>query len=195
MTEWDDYAAGWDESAEVRAYAAGAFQSLVSLAESTGFDLTGSTACDFGCGTGLLTERLTDVCAHIDAVDTSAAMLDVLGAKIDHHRWRHVRLLDRLPSEPQGYALIVCSSVLAFVDDYPVTIDDLVRHLSPGGLFVQWDWEFDPSDEEPYGFTRAQIRTTLTDAGLADVGVDIGFEVAVEGGIMRPLMGVGRRAA
>lgn len=193
MAEWDEYAADWDDSAAVNAYANGAFESLTKLAEAIGFDLTDATACDFGCGTGLLTERLAGQCAHIDAIDTSSAMLKELGTKIDRHRWNNVRLLERLPTASQRYDLIFCSSVLSFVNDYPATARTLVTHLRAGGLFVQWDWELDPNDDEPYGLTRTDIRQTLEQAGLESVAVGVGFEATIDGDTMRPLMGSGRR--
>ncbi|HEU5301148.1 MAG TPA: methyltransferase domain-containing protein [Acidimicrobiia bacterium] len=84
----------------MQAYAAGAFESLNALAASSGFALTGTTACDFGCGTGLLTERLADRCARVDAVDTSPAMRAVLDAKIERRGWTRVRTLEWLPSTP-----------------------------------------------------------------------------------------------
>ena len=193
MTEWDQHAADWDGRAAVQTYAVKAFRSLTSLAEETGFSLAGCSALDFGCGTGLLTERLANICAHIDAFDTSPSMRDVLSAKIDRHQWRHVRLLDQLPPAPQRYDLIVCSSVLSFVDDYPEMVDMLLGHLAMGGLFVQWDWELDPSDDQSHGFTREQIRRTLTEAGLTSVAVGVAFEVTVDGSTMSPLIGSGCR--
>ena len=193
MTDWDQHAADWDERTAVQTYAASAFRSLTSLAEETDFSLAGCSAFDFGCGTGLLTERLASVCAHIDAFDTSPTMRDVLSAKIDRHQWRHVRLLEQLPPASQRYDLIVCSSVLSFVDDYPTMVDMLLRHLAVGGLFVQWDWELDPNDDQSHGFTREEIRRTLTEAGLTGVAVGVAFEATVDDSTMRPLIGSGRR--
>ncbi len=191
--EWDAAADEWDGNVAVRAYADAAVGSLMSVADAAGVDITGATVCDFGCGTGLLTERLADRCERIDAVDTSQAMLAVLQAKIAWHRWRHVRTLDRLPPATQRYDAIVCSSVLSFVDDYSETVRALVDQLATGGLFVQWDWERDPGDNEAHGFTRMEIRRTLEGVGLEDVAVGTGFEVTVEGHPMRPLVGSGRR--
>jgi hypothetical protein len=62
-----------------------------------------------------------------------------------------------------------------------------------GGLFVQWDWELDPSDDQSHGFTREEIRRTLTEAGLTGVAVSVAFEATVDDSTMRPLIGSGRR--
>ncbi len=190
---WDAYAAGWDDQPGVKEYARAAFGALVALAENDGFELSGSRACDFGCGTGLLTEQLVGLCDRIDAVDSSPAMREVLRGKIAHHGWDSVGVFDRLPQLHDGYDLVVCSSVCAFVDDYPGLVQQLVASMGPGGLFVQWDWEFDPDDDEPFGLTRDAIRRALGAAGLVSVSVVTGFEVIAEGQTMRPLMGSGRR--
>jgi len=88
--------------------------------------------------------------------------------------------------------LIVCSSVCAFLDDYPATVIDLTSRLAGGGFFVQWDWERTADDD--HGLSRDQIRHALTAAGLQAVEVGIGFEVTAEGHSMAPLMGTGRQS-
>ena len=192
-SEWDEYADGWDDDTAARTYAGAAFDSLQALAESHGFVIDGTVALDFGCGTGLLTERLADVCDRIDAVDSSPAMLAVLDAKVECRGWRHVKTMRDVASSEAAYDLIVCSSVCAFLDDYPGTAAQLVDRLRPGGLFAQWDWERNPDDDEPHGMTRGEIRETLTDAGLTSVTADIAFRVDVEGETMAPLIGAGRK--
>ena len=193
MSEWDEYAAGWDGDPAARAYADAAFDSLMTLAREIDFRVDGAAACDFGCGTGLLTEHLAQRCVTIDAVDTSPAMLDVLGEKIDRLGWGHVRRFTHVPDRSGEYDLIVCSSVLAFVDDYAATVDLLCDRLAPGGLLVEWDWEENPVDAEPFGMTAEGIRRTLEHAGLELVTVRRAFEVRIEGETMKPLMGSGRR--
>ncbi len=191
--EWDAYAADWDDDLAARRYAEAAFDSLLDRAARRGISIQGVDACDFGCGTGLLTERLAERCDAIDAVDASPAMLAVLDAKIERHGWTHVRTMTAPPPPPVAYDLVVCSSVCAFLDDYAGTAALLVDRLRPGGLFVQWDWELDPTDEDPHGLSRTGIHEVLTAAGLTAVEVDTGFSVEVEHQPMCPLMGVGRK--
>ena len=195
MSEWDEYAAGWDDDPAVRVYAAAAWESLTTMTDRLGVALAESSVCDFGCGTGLLTERLAPVCARVDAVDVSAAMRAVLAAKVATHSWGHVAVLDHVPDEPAGggYDLIVASSVLAFVDDHPATVATLADRLSAGGVLVHWDWPADPADPAGGGLTPDAARGALVAAGLADISVGTGFEAPFEGEVMRPLMGVGRR--
>lgn len=191
--EWDDAAETWDEGRAQRAYAAAAFESLRRAAGRLGRSLEGARVCDFGCGTGLLTERLAPLAAHVDAVDTSRAMLEVVRAKIERYGWDHVAPRAQTPRDGEAYDLIVCSSVCAFLDDYPATVHDLVQRLAPAGLFVQWDWALDPDSDEPFGLTPGAIRGCLEGAGLQEVSAETAFEATVDGQTMRPLMGVGRK--
>ncbi|TDT16649.1 methyltransferase family protein [Ilumatobacter fluminis] len=194
MSEWDEYADGWDDDPVARAYAAAAWESLLRLASRIGIELDGATVCDFGCGTGLLTERLAPVAARVDAVDLSEAMRAVLAEKTAQHGWEHVAVLDRLPAAlTGGYGLVVASSVLAFVDDHPATVAALAERLASGGLLVHWDWEADPDDPDGGGLSVEAARAALEGAGLVEISVGTGFEVPFEGEVMRPLMAAARR--
>lgn len=189
--EWDEYAPGWDDDEAARTYAEAAHASLLAELERAGRSVDGARVLDFGCGTGLLTERLAPVSQTIDAVDTSQAMLDVLDAKVERHGWSHVRTMTTLPTAAQSYDLVVCSSVCSFLDDYPGTLVQLVNLLAPGGVFVQWDWERDDDDDDPHGLSRAEISDALDAAGLTTTTVETAFEVAFGEMTMRPLIGTG----
>jgi 2-polyprenyl-3-methyl-5-hydroxy-6-metoxy-1,4-benzoquinol methylase len=191
MSDWDAHAAGWDDDPGARAYAAAAFVSLEAVLRDRGSTVSGARVMDFGCGTGLLTERLVPLGASVVAVDTSKAMLDVLDAKIAEHSWTEVKTSTELPIVPASFELIVCSSVCAFLDDYHATTRALFELLAPGGVFVQWDWE--RGDDEPHGLSRGEISDALHAAGLEQISVDIGFEITFEEQVMRPLIGHGRR--
>lgn len=191
--EWDEHAADWDSDPGPRAYADAAFASLMPLLDRYEIALDGAHVLDFGCGTGLLTERLVGHGAVVDALDTSPAMLDVLRGKVERNGWSTVRTISD-PTEAGGpYDLVVCSSVLSFVDDHPGTVDRLVSSLRPAGVFVQWDWERDDTDPDDHGLTVEEIRVTLVNAGLGDVAVGPAFELQVDGEQMRPLLGHGSR--
>ena len=202
--DWDDAAATWDERDEVRAYAAAAYQSLVRECRRIGFALAGVRACDYGCGTGLLSEQLIEECAAVVAVDRSPQMVAVLEDKVSR------RGLDRVlpivgelspafvreePVFQAPFDLVTCSSVCAFVGDYPGTVQLLAGRLRDGGLFVQWDWELDPAADEPFGLSRDAIRAALVAADLEPVFLDTGFTITHDGHEMAPLMAVGRKGS
>ena len=70
--------------------------------------------------------------------------------------------------------------------------DELVARLRGGGLFVQWDWE--RTDDDSHGLTRAEVRETLGSAGLVDVTVSDAFSISVDDQTMSPIMGYGQRS-
>lgn len=189
---WDEAAAGWDDEPAVRQYSAAAFDSLVAALDERGISLDGSTVCDFGCGTGLMTERLADAAESIDAVDTSEAMIATLDAKAADRGWQRVRTSHAIPHGDHTHDLVVCSSVCGFLDDYPGTVQQLVGLLRPGGVFVQWDWERD-EDTAGDGLTPNEIERSLAAAGLVDLRVGTAFEVEIYDEVMAPLMGIGQR--
>ncbi len=197
---WDAYADGWDDDEAVQAYSRAAFDSLRRICTTRGIRLDGARVCDFGCGTGLMTEKLAPICSEVVAVDTSVQMIARLQEKIARLGLPNVRVTTegieqwrRSEGSLSGSAfdLVVCSSVCAFVDDYPATVAALVDTLAPGGMFIQWDWELDPSEEEPYGLTREGIAAALQAAGLEAIEVETAFEVPMGEMVMRPLVGIG----
>ena len=201
---WDDYADGWDEDEGARAYSRAAFECLARLTESRGASLGGARVLDFGCGTGLLTEKLAPVCEAIVAVDTSVRMIERLRHKIDRLGLANVQTTTAAVEEivrhtpmlvAGGFDFVVCSSVCAFLDDYSGTVSNLVRLLKLRGIFVQWDWELDPQAKDPHGLTRDQIAETLASSGLEVVQVETAFEIPMGDKMMRPLMGIGEKSA
>jgi len=199
---WDKEAETWDTQPSVQAYSRAAFGSLLEACEARGLSLDGARVLDFGCGTGQLAERMAARAREVVALDASKPMADVLRLKVIERGLDNVRVLDGelgglLEAPPlvlsEPFDLITCSSVCAFLEDYPAAAAQLASLLSPGGLFVQWDWAVDPDAEEPFGLTPEGITAALAGAGLGDVTVDIGFSESFEGFLMAPLRGVGRR--
>ena len=194
---WDEYAAAWDDDPAARAYAAAAFSSLAAVLDDRGATLAGANVCEFGCGTGLLTEQFAETVTSVDAVDTSAVMRGELEAKAERRGWRHIRLDRDIPSSHDSHDLVVCSSVCSFLDDYPGTVQRLADLLRPGGLFVQWDWERHDdnhdNDDDTHGLSRSEVHEALEAAGLADVHVGTAFEIEIDGQLMAPLIGVGQK--
>lgn len=195
---WDDEAAGWDENPAVRAYGEAAFRSLQEALGDR--DLAGMRVLDFGCGTGLLAEKLATAGAEVVALDISPAMVAVLRRKVaDRGLSRITPLVGELDGfvadgvlAPGSFDLVVASSVLAFVPELDATVASLAALLVPGGLLVHFDWVLDPAAEEPFGLGRDAIEAAHAGAGLA-LELDIGFEEPFEGMTMAPWRAVGRR--
>ena len=191
--EWDDYASGWDANDDVRVYAQKAFDSFTRKVAPLISDLSGSRVLDFGCGTGLLTERLAPVCDQIVAIDTSTRMIDVLRNKAIEAGIHNITVLSvcvdaatitasaELASK---FDLIVASSVCSFLPDYEATLADLSSLLKPGGYFVQWDWM------EDMPVTR--IRSAFEASGLVDHRIKEEFVMGAGDEPMPVVMAIGR---
>ena len=187
---WDSYAEGWDSNSDVISYSERAFRSLTDT-----LNCEGARILDFGCGTGLLTERLTPLASSIVALDPSGKMLAVLEAKqLDNVTTIQASLTRELIDQNrqlQGrFDLIVASSALAFVPNYRETVRLLAELLNRGGRLVQWDWLKEENGEDT-GFTREDITAAFRDAGLSDIRVTIPFSMETGEDRMDVVMGTG----
>ena len=187
---WDEYANGWDKNPDARNYSEKAFQRLLEVAE-----IEGALVFDFGCGTGLLTEKIAPHATSIVALDNSEKMIEILKGK----NLRNVEaifgsleefLMPSETKEPTRFDLVVASSVCSFVSDYEGTLQKLHTILKPGGRLVQWDW-FSPDGSSHPGFTKKQISTAMTRAGFLAVSVSDGFTMSGEQDEALVLMVVG----
>ncbi len=197
MTEnWDDYAESWDRDAQPRYFSEQAFASLTSHVNLSAERSENTRILDFGCGTGLLTEKLAPLAKETIAVDTSPKMLEALRAKaIPNVTVVCADLDDPAVREEAAWLadldLIVASSVCGFLPDYEGTVRNLCRALREGGHFVQWDWLASAVDDE-YGLPPERISNALEIAGLQDVCVEEAFAISKDGANLPVLMGAGR---
>jgi len=189
--DWDEFAAHWEQDEQPRIFRDEAFASLMAH----GVLSDTARVLDFGCGTGLLSEKLSPLVKEIIAVDTSRVMLDTLKAKAITNVTALCADLDD-PATRAGAAwladldLIVASSVCGFLPDYEKTVQTLSAALRPGGHFVQWDW-LAADDDAEFGLPQARIGSALEGAGLEDVTVRQVFSVTFDGEALPVLMGAG----
>jgi predicted TPR repeat methyltransferase len=193
VSKWDEYADGWDTNEDVRHYAELAFAKLEEHIQPNGLRVL-----DFGCGTGLLTEKLAPHASAVIAIDPSTKMVEVLREKNITNVTVIEALLtsDLLETEPSlqhPFDLIVASSVCAFLPDFLGTLSLFKRLLKPGGHFVQWDWK--ASEESPdFGFTPDSLTEAYKAAGLEVVLTEESFVLATEKKRMATVMGVAKRS-
>jgi len=194
---WDDYADDWDADKDARTYADCAFASLTQHLDVQTSEWKQKRVLDFGCGTGLLTERLCLLVEQVVAVDTSQKMIDRLVEK----RLANVTPVcvnfdtehdQELANELTGFDLIVASSVCSFLPDYESMLTLLAKSLNAGGHFVQWDWL--KSTNEGSGLTSDRIAKAIRNAGLKSVHVGKAFVLVTEKGEAPVLIGVGASA-
>ncbi len=175
-TTWDDMAESWDGNEAVQVYAKQAFHTLQELV-----DLKGLRVLDFGCGTGLLTEKIAPFASTVVALDPSTKMIDALEQK-------QLANVATLASELSAdlisgsellrpeFDVIVASSALAFVDDYAATLGLLKRLLKRDGLLVQWDW-LKAEDEAGEGFSKKQIQSAYDQLGFTGCTISTPFSL------------------
>lgn len=190
---WDDVAADWDGDRDVRNYADLAFDVFERKVVPLIPDLDRSRVLDFGCGTGLLVEKIAPLCGHVVAIDTSMEMIKVLEDKVAHRNLRNLRNVTPMATaigsgEAQvlrDFQLVVASSVCSFLEDYEATLRDIASTMLPGGIFVQWDWLTEmPPD---------RIRRAFDYSGLRCLSTESEFEMTGKGGPMAVMMAIGRR--
>ena len=190
---WDQYAEEWDTNEDVKVYSEKAYKTLLEA-----FEIEGLNILDFGCGTGLLTEKMAPFANHILAVDSSEKMISVLKDK----RLKNVITLAVNLSEETMRAneflqvkfdLIVASSVCAFLPDFEKTLRLLKTLLTPNGHFVQWDW-FETIKDPGFGFTNNRIESAFINSGFQVLSISKPFSLTSKDGEMKVIMGVAKKA-
>ena len=190
---WDDYAEEWDSNGDVISYSDKAFSTLCEVVNPEGLLIL-----DFGCGTGLLTERMAVTADRIVAVDPSEKMISVL----ENKQLSNVDTLVAVLSDEtiktydlfkSKYDLIVASSVCSFLPDYEGTIRLLKTLLKPNGVFIQWDWLKSDEDNDS-GFNKERIESAYQTTGLEKLSITEAFSIESEEGPMKVIMGAARNA-
>lgn len=192
--EWDDFATEWDVNKDVRDYSEKAFHSWQLKVAPAFSELSASRVLDFGCGTGLLAEKLAEKFGQVVAIDSSSKMIEILNSKIRQSGVANIVASDLTvdstiikdhPLLANKFDLIVASSVCSFLPDYKSTLCDLSMLLRPNGWFVQWDWISDMPEE--------RIRDAFKTCGLFEQSVEQAFSMDTNGKAEPVVMGVGQK--
>lgn len=205
--EWDQMAGEWDDLAA--GYAAGFEELLWDKLKDDKDKVDGWSVLDFGCGTGLLSDRLRSKVKKIVAMDVSSKMIDVLYEKIQGQEWTNTQsihcVLAELANAPPAVResvealygtmdLIVASSVLSFVPekDVPATLEILGKFLKPGGYLVHSDW---PKSEakHPDALDAEKALVLYGHAGLKAVSTEVVPLNAGQGSTMEVFFGVAQK--
>ncbi len=90
-----------------------------------------------GCGTGKNTEFLSQIGAHVHALDFSSGMIEKAKEKIkaENVRFSMADLTTPWPCEDQAYDLIACNLVLEHIQDLSHVFSEAARTLQPEGKF------------------------------------------------------------
>ncbi|GAD79668.1 class I SAM-dependent DNA methyltransferase [Vibrio ezurae] len=188
VLNWDDYATEWEANPATAQFSDLVFTELQAL-----HSLKGANVLDFGCGTGLLSQKIAPLARSIVALDASEAMIEELDKKtlanvepVVDHLTRG--LVAQHPAFRKQFDLVVASSVCGFVASFQETATIIYSLLDEQGIFVHWDWLSDDTDD---GLTQESAHSMLHSAGFCDIEISIPFEIKMADGSSRPvLMGV-----
>jgi ArsR family transcriptional regulator len=133
---------------------------------------------DLGCGTGILTQCLSQFCKSIIAVDASKEMLDAARANLAGQEDIDFRQgsLEKLPIENGELDVALIMLVLHYLAEPKRVLAEAARTLKRGGRVLILDMQ--PHEREEYrhtmghvwlGFTERQMTQWLHAAGLKDV--------------------------
>ena len=188
---WDDYAEEWDTNCDAISYSEKAYKSLIKET-----NIKGKRILDFGCGTGLLTERLPPLAHNIVAIDTSRKMISALLSK----KLPNVTALSK-PLTPElimnnsifsnKFDIVVASSVFSFIPNYDSILKLLKSLLVADGLLIQWDW-LSPDSNHDVGLSETTIKQSLNKAGYIQVTLTKPFSLSTKKGNMPVVMAVAK---
>lgn len=173
-SHFDAAARDWDQRPTSQQLAAVAPRLLAQLPLSPT-----DQVLDFGAGTGLLATQIAPLVAQVTALDTSAAMLEVLQAKGHANITTHCG--DVFAGLPGRYHAIVSCMALHHVADTGALMQAFAGALHPGGrmalvdLYAE-DGSFHGGTEESaakgvqhFGFAPEALQALAEQAGFADI--------------------------
>lgn len=191
--EWDEYAEGWDGNSDVISYSNKAFTTLSDV-----LDIKDLRVLDFGCGTGLLTEKISPLAKEVVALDTSNKMISILNnKKLGNIVALSEELTKNLIKEhgvfTRSFDLVVASSVCAFLPSFEETLLVIKSILKPNGIFVQWDWLSETGDENS-GLSKERVMEAYSNSGLKLHILSEPFAMSSPDGELKVLMAVAKNA-
>ena len=100
-----------------------------------------SRALDLGCGSGVLTVSLAHYAAEVVAIDGSSVMLALCKDKLEKLELTNVQIIEsdirELSKHQLGkFDLIICSSVIEYLDNIDECIQMMSSLLKPSGHFI-----------------------------------------------------------
>ncbi len=94
----------------------------------------GELILDLGCGTGELTKTIADSAATVVGIDNSLAMIETARHKYQDISFHHMDATDF--DLDMVFDAVFSSSVLHWITEPEAVMQNLNRHLKPGGRFV-----------------------------------------------------------
>lgn len=199
ISSFDERAATWDDDpgkVESARRAAAAIGRALPLRSST-------RLLEYGAGTGLVSQELSDAVGSITMADTSAGMRAVMEEKIATGAITNARVwgvdLAVEPAPAGKFDLIVTVMALHHVSDRTAVLTKFAGLLAEGGHVAIVDLEEEDGSFHgqgfagPHGFGRADLTAQLEAAGFTDIGFER-YDEVVRHGVPYPVfLATGRR--
>lgn len=176
--QFNEYAKAWDNERRIEraAVIADKIKKFVGLTKDM-------NCLEFGCGTGLIGFNLKDNVQHIDMMDISDKMIEVLNQKIELSKTKNITAIHHDINSgllDKQYDLIFSSMVFHHINDLEEVLSKLTEMLKNGGklcivdlesvspVFHQEESDFDGYD----GFEIESFSKLLSSSGLSNIGYE-----------------------
>lgn len=142
VAHFDSAASEWAEVYEQDTLAGAVYRDRMAAALALAPEpAAASRALDAGCGAGLMAVELGRRGYRVDAVDTSAAMVESAArrareAGLDATVSPRVGAVESMPFEAASFDLVVALGVIPWVTDPKVAVEALAEVLAPGGTLL-----------------------------------------------------------
>lgn len=154
---------------------------------------------DIGTGTGRMAELFAERAEGVVALDKSLDMLRFARAKLQNLPSDTVELVQgdfaALPFSARGFDTVLLHQVLHFAQDPAAPLAEAARVTRPGGRIAIVD--FAAHDREELRDRHAHVRLGFTDAAIASLLAEAGFDpappIALEGGELVVKIWIGQR--
>lgn len=133
-----------------------------------------ASALDLGCGTGLCGALIRPLCASIDGVDLSAAMLEQARAQAIYRTLAHAELGAFLDSAGEDYELVLAADVFGYIGDLSGIFAAVRRRLQAGGRFA---FTVEQAADGPDFNLLPNLRYTHSEAYIRRLAAASGFHI------------------
>jgi 2-polyprenyl-6-hydroxyphenyl methylase/3-demethylubiquinone-9 3-methyltransferase len=103
-------------------------------------ELKGASACDIGCGGGILSSELARQGSHVTAIDAAPKLIEVAELYASEHNLDIEYKVDLssnlVKTHSNNFDLVTCMELIEHVPEPSALVEDCARLLAPGGVLI-----------------------------------------------------------